>query len=326
MTRTAILEAPTATAEAVLGAMRAVALEHGGPGLTEMDRETIGSAATIVFGLRGVDVDAVAPIDPAGLAAATGDAEEAGRAIRMLAVMSLADGEIDAEKTALVRAYAMALGIEDDYLGILTEAAADEIAQAAACMVRKNAESFPHVDASRLSISAIAPFFPYKEAADPELEARYKTLGELAPGTFGHAFFDHFHKNGFFFPGNPNGLAEGFTTPHDSSHVLSGYSTSEGGEICVSTFIGAMHPDHPMAAEVLPVIFSWHLGVKLNDIANSTTGVFEPRHFWTAWERGAATTVDVVDTDWDFWGATTVPLEELRASYGVPPVDPAMLA
>jgi hypothetical protein len=87
-----------------------------------------------------------------------------------------------------------------------------------------------------------------------------------------------------------------------------------------------MHPDHPMAAEVLPVIFSWHLGVKLNDIANSTTGVFEPRHFWTAWERGAATTVDVVAPGWDFWGATTVPLEELRAAYGVPPVDPAMLA
>ncbi|HEY5333558.1 MAG TPA: hypothetical protein VIJ21_08430, partial [Solirubrobacterales bacterium] len=248
------------------------------------------------------------------------------RAIRMLSVMSLADGEIDAEKTALVRAYAEALGAEPDYLDILAEAAADEIAQAAACMVRKNAESFPHLDASRLSVSAVAPFFPYKDAADPELEARYKTLGELPPDSFGHAFFEHFHRNGFFFPGNPNGLAEGFTTPHDSSHVLSGYSTKEGGEICVSTFIGAMHPDHPMAAEVLPVIFSWHLGVKLNDIANSTTGVFEPRHFWTAWERGAATTVDVVAPDWDFWGATTVPLEELRAAYGVPPVDPAMLA
>jgi hypothetical protein len=326
MGRAAILDAPPATAGAVLGAMRAVALEHGGPGLTEMDRETIGSAAAIVLGLGEVDVDAIAPVDPEGLAAATDGEEDARRAVRMLSVMSLADGEIDAEKTALVRAYASALGVEADYLDILTEAAADEIAQAAACMVRKNAESFPHLDSSRLSISAIAPFFPYKEVADPELEARYKTLGGLPADTFGHAFFEHFHRNGFLFPGNPDGLAEGFTTPHDSSHVLSGYSTSEAGEICVSTFIGAMHPDHPMAAEVLPVIFSWHLGVKLNDIANSTTGVFEPRHFWTAWERGESTTVDVVHPDWDFWGATTVPLEELRAAYGVPAADPAMLA
>jgi hypothetical protein len=87
-----------------------------------------------------------------------------------------------------------------------------------------------------------------------------------------------------------------------------------------------MHPDHPMAAEVLPVIFSWHLGVKLNDIANSTTGVFEPAHFWTAWERGSQVTTDVVAPDWDFWGATTVPLEELRRQYNVPGIDPAMLA
>jgi hypothetical protein len=326
MARTAILDAPPAAGGAVLGAMRAVALEHGGPGLTEMERETIGSAATIVLGLGELDVDSIATVDPAGLASATADAEDAQRAIRMLSVMSLADGEIDAEKTALVRAYAEALGVETDYLDILTEAAADEIAQAAACMVRKNAESFPHLDSSRLRVSAVAPFFPYKEAADRRLETRYKALGELAPDTFGHAFFEHFHKNGFFFPGNPNGLAEGFTTPHDSSHVLSGYSTSEAGEICVSTFIGAMHPDHPMAAEVLPVIFSWHLGVKLNDIANSTTGVFEPRHFWTAWERGSKVTTDVVAPDWDFWGATTMPLEELRAAYGVPPADPAMLA
>jgi hypothetical protein len=324
--RTAILEAPTDAAMAVLGAMRAVALEHGGPGLTEMDRETIGSAATIVFGLGKVDVDGIAPVDPAELASATDDAKEAGRAIRMLSVMSLADGEIDAAKTALVRAYADALGVAPDYLAILAEAAADEIAQAAACIVRKNAESFPHVDSSRLSISAVAPFFPYKDAADPELEARYKTLGDLPPESFGRHFYSHFQENGFFFPGNPDGLAEGFTTPHDSSHVLSGYSTDEGGEICVSTFIGAMHPDHPMAAEVLPVIFSWHLGVKLNDIANSTIGVFEPAHFWTAWERGSQVTTDVVAPDWDFWAATTVPLDELRDAYDVPPVDPAMLA
>jgi tellurite resistance protein len=326
MARTAILEAPGAVAAATLGAMRAVALEHGGPELTEMDRETIGSAGLIVFGLGEVDVDAIEPVDPAGLASATGGAEEAARAIRMLSVMSLADGEIDAEKTALVRAYADALGVAPDYLDILAEAAADEIAQAAACIVRKNAESFPHLDSSRLSISAVAPFFPYKDAPDPELEARYKTLGDLPADSFGRAFFDHFHKNGFFFPGHPDGLAEGFTTPHDSSHVLSGYSTSELGEICVSTFIGAMHPDHPMAAEVFPVIFSWHLGVKLNDIAHSTTGVFEPAHFWTAWERGSQVTTDVVAPDWDFWAATTVPLEELRVAYGVPGVDPAMLA
>jgi len=77
--------------------------------------------------------------------------------------------------------------------------------------------------------------------------------------------------------GGPNGLAEGFTVPHDTSHVLSSYTTSAQGELLVSTFIGAMHPDHPMSAEVLPVLFSWHLGVALNKIAGSWRGAYEPQ-------------------------------------------------
>src|SRR5690606_35019088 len=116
--------------------------------------------------------------------------------------------------------YAEALGVRDGYLEILTEVAADEIAQATACMVRKNAESFPNLDSSRLAESAIAPFLPYRDAPDPALEARYLALGELPAGSFGRAFHAHFQRNGFAFPGNANGLAEGFTTPHDSSHVL----------------------------------------------------------------------------------------------------------
>lgn len=320
-----LLRLPREQGEAILGAMRAVALAHGEGAVTEMDRETIVSAGAIVLALDA-DVEALAPVDPEALAAAVSDREGAEQALRMLSVMSLADGVADPGKTALVRSYAEALGVREGYLEILTEVAEDEVAQATACMVRKNAESFPHLDSSRLSIGAIAPFLPYADAPDPALEARYEALGELPGDTFGRAFFDHFQHNGFKFPGNPAGLAEGFTTPHDSSHVLSGYSTSEMGELCVSTFIGAMHPDHPMAAEVLPVIYSWHLGVKLNEIANSAHGAFEPRHFWTAWQRGAATAVDVVAPEWDFWGATTVPLEELRADYGVPPVEPGLLA
>jgi hypothetical protein len=321
-----LVEVPRDQALAVLGAMRAVALEHGDGAVTEMDRETIAGAAAIVFGLEGVDPEGVAPVDPDGLAGLLDSEAEAEQAVRMLSVMSLVDGIADPDKAALVRAYASTLSVRDGYLEILTEVAEDELAQATACMMRKNVGSFPHLDVGRLEISAVAPFLPYRDAPDPELEARYKTLGELPEGTFGRAFYDHFHSNSFEFPGNPNGLAEGFTTPHDSSHVLSGYSTSEAGEVCVSTFIGAMHPDHPMAAEVLPVIYSWHVGIKLNELANSAHGAFEPRHFWTAWQRGAATTVDVVAADWDFWGATPVPLEELRAEYGVPPVAPELLA
>jgi len=320
-----IIDVDDRQASAILGAMHAVGVAHHGE-LTDADRRTIESAAQIVLGRPELRAEEAPPAAPSELAATVLSPDEATQAVRMLAVMSLVDGVIDREKTDLVMDYAGELGVDEDFVDILAEAAADEIAAAAACMIRRNVESFPHLDITGIDADAVAPFLPYRDGrADPDLEARYRELDTMPEGTFGRAFADHFHRNGFAYPGNPNGLAEGFTTPHDSSHVLSGYSTSQEGELCVSTFIGAMHPDHPMSAEVLPVLFSWHLGIKLNDIAQSSTGAFEPVRFWTAWERGAAMRVDVVQEDWDFWGATTAGLDELRTAYGVEEADPALL-
>lgn len=321
-----ILRLPRPQAEAILGAMAAVARAHGPAGVSDADRVTLEAAGRIVLGLDGAG-PGVASRSPSELAAALPHDEAAAQAVRMLSVMSLVDGRVDPGKIALVAEYADALDVHEDHLRVLAEAAEGEIAAAAACMVRKNVESFPRLDSTRVDEDAVAAFLPYRDGGeDPELEARYRALGELPAGTFGRAFFEHFRRNGFAFPGNPNGLAEGFTTPHDSSHVLSGYSTSPPGEVCVSTFIGAMHPDHPLAAEVLPVLFSWHLGIELIELAGATTGSYEPERFWTAWERGGATTTDVVDAGWDFWGVVGEDLEELRRAYTVPPLDPRLSA
>ena len=266
-----IVRVSDAQAKAILGSMRDIALAHGPAGVSDADSVTIEAAAKIVLGLDGMPPD-LSPCPPDALAGTMSDDEQDGmQAVRMLAVMSLADGNIDEDQ--------------------------------------------------------IAPFLPYRDGReDPAAAARYEALGELGADTFGRAFWEHFKRNHFAFPGDPNGLAEAFTTHHDSSHVLSSYTTSAPGELLVSTFIGAMHPDHPMAAEVLPALFSYHLGVPMNKIAQVTRDEFEPRSFWTAWERGAATTVDVFDAGWDFWGAAPWPLEELRHEYGVRPVNPALTA
>lgn len=36
--------------------------------------------------------------------------------------------------------------------------------------------------------------------------------------------------------------------------------------------------------------------------------------------------VDLLDEEWDFWGATEAPLDELRREYGVLPVEDNLLA
>ena len=82
-----------------------------------------------------------------------------------------------------------------------------------------------------------APFMPYDgAAADPVLNGRYERLGELDEGTFGRAFFDDYDSNRYAFSGVSESLAEAWATPHDSLHVLSGYSTSAQGELLVAAF------------------------------------------------------------------------------------------
>ena len=221
-----IIRVTEAQARAILGAMRAIALAHGASRMSDADSRTIEAAARIVLGLPdGVPAD-LTPCPSAALARAMADdPDDATQAVRMLAVMSLAGGSIDPDKVTLVQEYADALGVHESYVVLLAEAAAGEIAAASACMIRKNAESFPRLDLTGIDADPIAPFLPYRGGhGDAALAARYEALADLAAGTFGRAFFEHFKRNGFAFPGDPNGLAEGFTTPHDTSHVLSSYT------------------------------------------------------------------------------------------------------
>ena len=46
-----------------------------------------------------------------------------------------------------------------------------------------------------------------------------------------------------------------------------------------------------MSGHILPVIFSWHLGIVLNPLAGSAKGAFDGEKFWRAWERGRMSTL-----------------------------------
>jgi len=101
--------------------------------------------------------------------------------------------------------------------------------------------------------------------------------------------------------------------------VISGYDTSARGEILVSTFTAAMHPVNPMAGHILPVIFSWHLDIKINDVAKSTSGGLDPDEFWHAWARGRDIKTDIFDPAWQVWDWAERDLEALRHTLGVTP-------
>ncbi|SEP36434.1 hypothetical protein SAMN02990966_05391 [Rhodospirillales bacterium URHD0017] len=302
--------------------MRQVALANG-QALTWADTASVRAAAQYLLRRPDVvDVGALPAVQPRDLVAALkGEPELAREAVKYLAIMALVDGSLDHGKLSRVLEYSRALDVEADYLTDLVEAASGHLEWATADMWRKNFDSV--LSRSSEGLDPNTWIRPYAGAnADPALVARYGALGKLPQNTFGKALWDFDKANGYPFPGDPEALNAEFGTPHDSTHVISGYDTSARGELLVSTFTAGMHPINPMSGHILPVIFFFHFGEQLNDVGHAGSGGLDPDEFWHAWARGAATTVDIFKPGWDVWDWVEKDLEELRRAWNVTPPGP----
>lgn len=315
-----IFDGSTEQAEAILRAMAVIARADNDGELTPSDELAIRSAATIIFRLDAPpDPTQLPSISPEELAATLG--HRAGEALVPLVVMATVDGTLRSEGIELARSFAGAAGVNDSSLDDLDDLVRGHVAEARADMLRRNRQSITGEWVQDTSTFG-SWLMPYREHPDPALTDRYRALAELPAGTFGHEFAAFYAANGFGFPGEPESPAEAFTTPHDSAHVLSRYDTSVQGELLVSTFTAGMHRVEGLAGHILPVIVSWHLGIPLTELAGSATGALDPRKLWVAWSRGDATTGDTFDPGWDFWAHVDQPLDDIRRSMGVPPLDP----
>ncbi|WP_205873087.1 hypothetical protein [Mycobacterium camsae] len=274
-----------------------------------------------------VDVEpaALPRIEPQDLARAVGSNRDlAEHAAALIACASLADGQICPERLRKVVEYAHAMHVRTGWVRDILQVARGRLAWAMADMARRNVSTFP---GWARPDDTLPPMLPYEAQtdADKRLAARFLALEELPASTFGHQFWAHFRRHGFAFPGEKEAFTGLFAVPHDGLHVLSGYSTSIQGELLVSTFTGAMHRRDALRAHILPVIFEWHVGHEVNGIG-ARQGALDPDKFLVSWQRGDATTADVLSPNWDFWAAAARELDELRADYGIAPLLPAHAA
>lgn len=308
------LELTRNEAHAILSAMRDVA--SVGDGFSEADATSLLAAGHWMLGLKTeFDHNALPTVEPAAVAdVLTSDALRR-EAASFIIVMALVDGTLDKPKMERALEYARALDVSTDFIDEITVTLSGQVKHALAHMVRDNMVSLTRQPWSD-NADIMAWLLPYREGAeDPVLASRFRALTEKPEGTFGRAFIDHFLHNGYPVPGEPDALNAAFSLPHDSSHIYAGYGTDPRGEILVSTFTAGMHPLHPVSGHILPVIFSWHLDIKINDVALSTQGAMDPAEFWRAWARGKAMKIDMFGPDWHFWQWVDEPLEELRATY-----------
>ncbi|MFO1324649.1 MAG: hypothetical protein U1F15_11365 [Burkholderiales bacterium] len=308
----------------VEGAMRRVATAGGTRPLSDADRRALLAFDRFVLRRDGVlAVDALPAPSAAEVAAAVPAPGDRDHVVQFLIVMALVDGTVDAAKIDEVDAFAQALSVREDAVRQLAEVGRGHLAWVRADVARRNLHSITGHDVGE---TIDAWILPYRARADPALAARYRALADLPEGTLGRTFCEFYRANGFAFAGEPGGLNQRFASPHDATHILSGYDTTPQGELLVSTFTAGMHPKDPMSGHILPVILSWHLGIELAKLPGEVKGQLDPVKFWNAWERGSQVAVDVFADEWNFWSAAREPLSSLRVQYRVPPLDPEFAA
>ena len=332
---------------AVASAAHTVASAGGTTPLSPADRRAIGSALRTVFGCRDdIDLDALEVISSTHVAEVLEDPAARLDLVRVLAVLALLDGVVEQPKLELVVDMASALLVHAEFVDAVHQLSLDHVRWVGHDMIRANVATIPSVPWD--PVDPYGAFLPYHDdALDPTLTARYEHLGELDAGTFGRAFSDHYRSNGYAFPGREFALIEAWATPHDSLHVLSGYSTSAQGELLVAAFTGGMlrRDVDPMESHILPTILIYHLGIDLNKGLNAGDRAriaadpswrdtyegnvhlgLDPEKLWVAWERGRTMSEDVYSGHWSFWDHVEQPLDELRSRYGIPPLDASLAA
>jgi ubiquinone biosynthesis protein Coq4 len=263
-----------------------------------------------------IDPSTLTPITPDELASAVKGAHQRKRALQLLVVMALAEGEPKAHAETALERFAAALDVDLRDVQILREVAKEHVMMVRFDMVRR-------LSGTLLRDHKLATFKSMATAAilgeDRALADKYRALAQYPEGTLGRALFDYWKVNGFGVPGEKGSMPERGIF-HDVGHLLSGYGVDPRGEIRQGAFqAGFVRTDG--FAFLLFAILQFHLGVRITPIAKSERGYFDPKDVLRAAHRGASCRVDLSDPQqWDFWAVADQPIADLRARYGILPL------
>lgn len=292
-------------------------------GLKPAARAIIAAAQKLIL-KSDLDIDTLEPIAPEELAAHIPDPAIARQLVAGLTVVSLADGLPRKETVAQVERFARALKVDEPWLNAIHRLARQQMMIFRLDFMRRShiAALLRDTYQDKGTIGLVKEVLGLRGVyEDPELAKRYVALGDLAPGTLGRAFFDHYRAHGFAFPGEAQGFPEAGVY-HDFAHVLGGYSTEPKGEMGVGGFQAGFRKENPVFMALF-VVLTFSTGVNMTPLPQphveallAEPGVAE--EFLDGIKRGAAMNTDLSDR-WDFWALVELKLDEARARLGIPP-------
>lgn len=298
-----------------LRALKMIAMANGR--FDDSERSLLDTAQRL-FGARH-DLDALAPIEPAELAAHVTDPALRKQLLRAMVVLSLIDGEASPEEATLVEAFAAALGLTTADLTALRHLADKRMLRARFDIARRFFAREKLIEFTKekgvgwlaRSLAAMAGL-----REDAEIANRYRALARCPEGSLGRGYADFITRNQFSFPGEKGSPPE-IIALHDLTHVLSGYDTDPHGELQVLAFhAGCQREEKDPFGFLMFGIAEFHLGLAMSPVATGSRGQLDPAEVFAALQRGMACKIDPTD-GWDPWPVMDRPLSELRAEYGI---------
>jgi len=300
-----------------LRALRGVVASNGT--ITPAERRFI----EVVAELHGtsVDVGSLQGVEPGEVADAISQPHQRKRVVQLAAIAAMVEGDVTPEGAAAVKQLAAALGVEEAALRVLDSIAGDHRLLTRFDMMRRIMGKYGTKAYKEEGFAGVRKMMAmFGAGEDRQVAWKYKQLGLLPEGTLGREFWEHCTKNRFSVPGEKGGIPERMVF-HDFGHVLAGYDTKPESEIQQGAFQGGFVREDGFAF-LMFVIIQFHLGMKVTPVTDGYIGLFDVAKVLRAAQRGAACKVDLSDR-WDPFAVADAPLEQLRAEYGIPALQPS---
>lgn len=287
-------------------------------GTTDEQRAVLAAIVAGAWERPDLDLSTLEPMAPADAAGALPDDATRRRARELLVLMEMCRHPLSEAQVARVDEYVAALGTDDEGTDIARDLVTDGAQHAIADYMRyidnpANAVYEPTLDAK---------YQQKLDAPDPELGARLQALHDLPAGTLGHAYVEFYRRNGLTLPGDDPSTPAMFVA-HDMCHVIGGYEPTGQGEIALGAMQLAITDSEPHWIAFLGNLSVHEAGYFTNEAITGKPAALTrggaPDLIAHAMRRGAQcddfTTIDHL-------ALVDLPLDEVRARYKVPPLDP----
>jgi hypothetical protein len=253
------------------------------------------------------------------LATLVPDAHPRKRLVQLAAIAALVDGMPTREAAAALAALARALGVGEPAVAAVRHLSQGHRLRARLLLARRIFRNVFGGTVRREGVRGVArivgPLFLRRSAFYPDIAWRYRQLGMLPAGSFGHEFWHHCTERRFSFPGEGGAAIPERLVFHDVGHVLAGYDTDPAGEIQQGAFqAGFIRRDG--FAFLIFAVAQFHLGIQVTPIAAGEVGFFDIPKVMRALARGAACRVDLSAGPYLLPNAAR-PLAEVRAELGL---------